>query len=172
VSGEPDLQQREGDKRRMLFFTSGGEAFALAIEAVEEIVVGGDCTPVPLAPPSVVGVINHRGRIFTVLDFARLAGFAAGEGAGPSVFLHHDEMAVGFTVESIEGIDGVPRSILERADQASGENAPTFLRGLLDFEGRMATIIDPARLTEIIGGLSGDGEGERAGIERSSSYGS
>ena len=50
------------------------EFSTLEIASVTEIVVEGQITPVPLAPREVVGVINHRGRIFTVVNFAALAG--------------------------------------------------------------------------------------------------
>ena len=145
----------------MLFFRSGGELFAISIEAVEEVVVSGDMAPVPLAPAGVVGIVNHRGRIFTVLDFASLAGLEGG-GAGPtSVFLHRRDMAVGFTVASIEGIEGVPPGLLDGAHSAAVQRRP-FLKGLLDYEDRLANIVDPEELAGYIARLPEGGAGEAA----------
>jgi chemotaxis signal transduction protein len=173
VEDRQDRQQAEEKRERMLFFRSGGELFALAIDAVEEVVVSSDLAPVPMAPPSIVGIVNHRGRIFTVLDFARLAGLGAGGGAGTSVFLHRRDMAVGFTVTSIEGIEGVPRDLLDQRASATTGGRPPFLRGLLDFGGRMSSIVDPEQLAGFITRLPDQVEEETAaGSERSGRYGS
>jgi len=45
---------------------------------VVELIGNYPATPVPLSPPEVIGVLNLRGRIVTVLDpDARLVGAAA-----------------------------------------------------------------------------------------------
>ena len=76
MRGEREQRTGEEDRRRLLVVRSGGERFTMDIASITEIVVDGQITPVPLAPRQVVGVINHRGRVFTVVSFAALAGLA------------------------------------------------------------------------------------------------
>jgi purine-binding chemotaxis protein CheW len=156
--------QTEEEKERILFFHSGGELFALDVGAVDEIVVGLDWTAVPMAPAAVVGVVNHRGEIFTVLDFARLSGVGEGREGDVAVFLHRQEMSVGVAVQSIHGIEWVPRRLMEQG-AAGVEEPPGFLRGTIDFGGKVASVIDEeglagtiARLAESSGVESGHGE--------------
>lgn len=158
-SGQP-----EEEKGRTLFFRSGGELFALDVGAVDEIVIGLDWTAVPMAPAAVVGVVNHRGEIFTVLDFARLSGFGEGREGEVAVFLHRREMSVGVAVQSVDGIEWVPRRLMEQG-AAGMEEPPGFLRGTIDFGGKVANVIDEeglagtiARLAESSGEESGYGE--------------
>jgi purine-binding chemotaxis protein CheW len=45
-----------------------GQSWGIPISAVREVLSAQSITPVPLAPPAVVGVLNLRGRIVTLLD--------------------------------------------------------------------------------------------------------
>jgi len=162
VAAEKVEQQAEEEKSRTLFFRSGGELFALDVTAVEEIAVGLDWTTVPMAPSSVVGVVNHRGEIYTLLNFARLSGIGGGAEGEVAVFLHRPEMSVGITVQSIGGIEWVPRRLMEQGAAAEVEGRLGFLRGILDFGGKMANVIDAEALAETIARLA-DLSGDRAG---------
>lgn len=53
---------------RACVFTIGGELFALDVAAVREVVTVDEVTPVPLAPPHVLGVANLRGTVLAVVD--------------------------------------------------------------------------------------------------------
>ena len=52
----------------LVVFTLAGQQLALPLAAVERIVRVVDVTPVPDAPPVVLGVINVQGRVVPVLD--------------------------------------------------------------------------------------------------------
>lgn len=137
--------------KRILFFRSGGERFAVDVLDLEEVVVDMEWTPVPLAPKGVAGVINHRGRIFTILDFAVLCGLDGSSGdEGDAVLFHHPEMSVGLTVSAVEGIGQVPLSLLGDLDRPAEEEADDWIQGVLDFEGRLATVLDAGKLAEAI----------------------
>lgn len=164
-------QQADGNRSRGLFFTSGGKPFVIGVDAVEEIVTGSAFTPVPLAPPSVVGVVNQRGRIYTIMDFAHLAGLGREGETGTSVFLHRPEMAVGFAVTDVEGIEWMPRGLPERAMKGSGGEGPAFLAGIMEHGGRMVQTVDAERLAETISRLPGYEGRQRSGEEGRVSHG-
>ena len=50
--------------------------FALAVTHIMQVMEAGVVTPVPLAPSVVEGVLNHHGRIVTIVDPAPLLGLA------------------------------------------------------------------------------------------------
>ncbi len=151
------------EETRLLFFMSGGERFALDIAYVKEIVVNQVVTPVPLTPPSVVGVVNHRGKIFTIMSFARLVGMDEAAGANQAVFLHLPDMSVGIMVATIEGIKGVSRRILARAEmgKATGEHSH-LLQGIFDLKGRVVHLVDAEELVDTIYRLPDLGQVEAA----------
>lgn len=49
-------------------FVVGDLLLAMPVEDVSEVVLGGEITAVPLAPPSVLGLLNLRGRIVPAVD--------------------------------------------------------------------------------------------------------
>jgi purine-binding chemotaxis protein CheW len=59
----------------------GQTLFGLAIERVHDVFVPSGVTPVPLAPPEIVGLLNLRGRVVTALCLRRRLGLPAAEAA-------------------------------------------------------------------------------------------
>ncbi|MHC4253162.1 MAG: chemotaxis protein CheW, partial [Planctomycetota bacterium] len=49
-------------------FRLGAASYGVEVEKVRETLRGMDVTPVPLAPPSVRGIVNLRGEIVTAID--------------------------------------------------------------------------------------------------------
>jgi chemotaxis signal transduction protein len=137
-----------GDEVRLLFFRSAGERFAIEVGYLREIVIPHPAvTPVPFVPPTVAGVVNHRGVIFTLVRFARLVGFVE-DSEGAVALLRLPDMAVGITVEAIEGIEPVPGRVLSAAG-VSALGFP-FLRLASDRAGRPVQVIDAELLIDAI----------------------
>jgi len=53
---------------RLATFSVGDMLLGIAVDRVQEVLRGPTVTPVPLAPPGLVGLINLRGQILTVVD--------------------------------------------------------------------------------------------------------
>ena len=68
---EPDTESGAAvGGERLLVFVAEEHRYAIAIEAVKEIVPARAATRLPGAPPHVAGLINLRGRLVTVTDLA------------------------------------------------------------------------------------------------------
>ena len=66
------------DAPRLLVFTVAGKVCAVELSSVREIIPCRKATRLPGAPPFVIGLINLRGSIITVLDLGvRLDGEAS-----------------------------------------------------------------------------------------------
>lgn len=64
----------DGRRLKFLCFHLGGRVFALDIMGIREILRLTPITPVPEAPPTVLGIVNVRGELITVLDMRRVFG--------------------------------------------------------------------------------------------------
>ncbi|MBI4610394.1 MAG: purine-binding chemotaxis protein CheW [Candidatus Rokubacteria bacterium] len=60
----------------LLVFSLSGERYGIETAHVLEVVTLRELTPVPCTPSFVLGVVNHRGRILSVLDLRRLFDLA------------------------------------------------------------------------------------------------
>jgi purine-binding chemotaxis protein CheW len=78
----------------LLVFTLAGERFGIETAHVLEAISLRELIPVPCTPSFVLGVINYRGRILTVLDLRRVLN------------LPGEDMAAGSKVIAVEAGDG------------------------------------------------------------------
>ncbi len=154
-------------RHKVLFFRAAGEWFALGLQHVREVCPRSLITRVPRAPGPVVGVMNLRGRVVTVVDLARCLDLpASGETASQVVLLDlgDPELSVGLLAERIDQVVEVEPAFAgppPRAETAGGREGPE----LLDVGGRVATVLDPARvLGSLLGGV-GEGMGAGQGPE-------
>lgn len=59
-----------------------GQIFGLPIQNVRDVFIVSDVTPVPLAPASVAGLFNLRGRVMTMLSMRAMLGFVRSDEQG------------------------------------------------------------------------------------------
>ncbi len=76
MTAPPPTTATAGDRARMATFEADGLLLGVDVARVQEVLGGGDVTPVPLAPPAVLGLLNLRGRILTVVDARQRLGLA------------------------------------------------------------------------------------------------
>jgi purine-binding chemotaxis protein CheW len=67
-----DLQRGE----EILTFRLGGGRYGIAVRLVHEVQVLGGYTPLPGTPPLILGLVNLRGRLLTILDIRPLLGLS------------------------------------------------------------------------------------------------
>lgn len=79
-------------------FTLGSEQFALAVEDVQEVLLAQPLTPVPLAPPQIVGLLNLRGAVMPAIDLRVRLGFS------PAVDLTNQKLLVLKTSEGLVSV--------------------------------------------------------------------
>ncbi|TPV97002.1 MAG: chemotaxis protein CheW [Myxococcales bacterium FL481] len=49
-------------------FSVAGDLYGVPVSHVSEVLLGGELTPIPLAPPRVSGLLNLRGEVITAVD--------------------------------------------------------------------------------------------------------
>jgi purine-binding chemotaxis protein CheW len=105
-------------------------------EKVLTVVKWAAPTPLPFAPPSVIGVVSVQGRMFTVLDVGVLLDnkFAV-QNAGAIVALRGDEqlaLAVDDTRDVVE----------VKAGEIKAESASNLIRGTISVRGKDVLLLD------------------------------
>lgn len=125
-----------------LVFTLGGERYAVELGPAEEVFALRDLTPVPGTPPTILGVVNHHGRILAVVDLRHRFGLArpaAIDGAS-IVAVTASGATFGILAESIEGT----RAIAAHELMAAPAQVPgACVRGVT---ADLVTVLDPDAL--------------------------
>ncbi|GAB6179504.1 hypothetical protein JCM14036_08230 [Desulfotomaculum defluvii] len=113
-------------------FTLSGEQYALESKYIREVFPLRDITPLPCTPDFVMGVVNVRGQIVSVLDFKKIFKLPQkGEVKIPKVMvLHCSDMEFGMLVDEITGTGPLPySSIGPPLNNLTGKQA-AYLRGV------------------------------------------
>jgi len=147
-----------GNPQRLLTFEIGESLFAMPIEGVHEVAEMSELACIPMVPREVGGVVNYRGDALPVVRRERLLELGADVLPEPEHVLVISERpsggpCLGMNVDRVLGlIDGA--GAVSRGGDPVAERRPV--------DGRMAHILDPARLVararEVIEGSLGRGE--------------
>lgn len=128
---------------RLMTFEIHDSLYALPISGIVEVIeVEGGISAVPTLPARIGGVINFHGDALPVLHSGALLGVESGELGSPiQIVVMTDGPAekslLGLPVNDVLGLVNGARAIARGAD-------PVAARRSID--GRVASILDPARL--------------------------
>lgn len=132
---------------RICTFRVNGLLLGLKVSDVQEVVKSQHITPVPLAPPLVLGLVNLRGLVLPAVNLKWRIGLKSMEGdCGIHVVLRHGTELISLPVDSIE--DVVTLDNHRRSNPP--ENLPLSLRDACaaawDLGNQLLLELDPERL--------------------------
>lgn len=141
---EDAAAQEEGtsDIRQFVTFIAGDEIFAVDMAPVQEIIRVPDVVRVPLAPRTLDGLANLRGKVLPIISLRRIFGFAEREHDDASRAVVIDlGQPLGFVVDRVASVVGVdPRQIEDTGAISSTVNTE-LVSGLLKDVGGHAMIM-------------------------------
>lgn len=88
----------------MLVVDVGGTAYGIAVEQAREVVRSLRLTPVPGAPVEVLGIVNVRGAVVTVLDLGVILHGVRAVTASSVVLIENGARLVGFAVDAVRDV--------------------------------------------------------------------
>jgi purine-binding chemotaxis protein CheW len=137
--------------RQYCTFFLDDQCFGLDVLQVQEIVRGQPLTPVPLAHPSVRGLINLRGQIVTAIDLReRLALPPRPRDQQPvNVVVQTDDGAVSLLVDEIGDVLEVTEQQFERPPETLRGAARDLIQGVYKLADRLLVILDPKLIVSL-----------------------
>jgi purine-binding chemotaxis protein CheW len=124
----------DGDQERLEFlaFRLADEKYAIELGFVREVLFLEDLTPVPGTPAFVLGIVNIRGQILSVIDlkeFFLLPRKTLGE-RDELIVLRAETMEFGVRADSILGTVRLPASGIQTSLSTLDEVRARFLKGV------------------------------------------
>ena len=122
----------------------GEQAYAIDIMAVREIRGWTAATPLPHAPPHVLGMMNLRGAILPVIDLGARLGLGPANPSASSVVVlaQIGEAQMGLVVDAVSDILTLTEDNMQPTPDIANEAAKAYARGILAIEGRMICLIE------------------------------
>lgn len=139
-----------GVESRYLLFTLSSETFALALLDVREVLALTDITRMPLSDPHVMGVINVRGQVISLVDLRKMLGIREPSKVDPLetaiIICDLGGITVGFVVDSIDAVatSSETRSLTAQDGTVTGRSE--FVSSLFERNGRLVLVLDARRL--------------------------
>jgi len=145
--GQANKVQAE-KKDQYLAFVLGGEAFAMDIRSVKEVIQYGSLTEVPLMPDFIRGVINLRGAVVPVIDLSVRFGRTPTEVARRTCVVilevehQGDTVELGVIVDNVSEVLEIGASEIDPAPSFGSRLRSEFLAGVGKVGGKFVILLD------------------------------
>ncbi len=139
----------ESDVSQFVTFIVGVEVFAVDMSPVQEIIRVPEIVRVPLAPHTLDGLANLRGKVLPIISLRRIFGFEEREYDDSTRAVVIDlGQPLGFVVDRVSSVVGVEPQQIEDVGSISGTVDTELLCGILKDVGghKMVMVMDFAKL--------------------------
>lgn len=129
-------------------FKLSGETYGVNVMQVQEVLRYTEIAPVPGAPSYVLGIINLRGNVVTVIDTRERFGLMPGEVTENTrvVIIEADKHVVGILVDSVAEVVYLRQSEIETAPNVGNEESAKFIQGVCHKNTELLILIELDKL--------------------------
>lgn len=134
---------------RMLSFavvSLGGECFGVDLEVVKEFADVREVTPVPCTPPHIVGDMNLRGEIMTLVDICGALNMSANLKGSRAVICMVNGLPAGVTVDDVIEVINVSPDDVKPVPISVKASGNEYIKGEFPYYGKMLSILDMAKI--------------------------
>lgn len=146
-SGE-EVTEQKANEIELLSFLLGGEAYALPVKDVREVLKMRTLTLVPNAPPYILGVTSLRGMVLPVIDLCTRIGLLPGVRDEKSriIVVNSEDEDVGLIVDRVTGVLKIMPDATKPTPENIGQGA-AFLSGIVRKDDVLYILLDLKKAT-------------------------
>lgn len=131
-------------------FRVDNELYGIDVMQVKEVLRYSAITPVPGAHAAVLGIINLRGNVVTVIDtrqMFRLPTVEPDDETRVIVVEFNESEVIGLVVDSVDEVLSLPQNTVERVPNASGdETSKRFVQGVCYHSDMLIILLDLGKI--------------------------
>ncbi len=133
---------------QLVTFRLEDETYGINVMQVQEVLRVSEIAPVPGAPDYVLGIINLRGNVVTVIDTRSRFGLPSTEldDASRIVIIESDKQVVGILVDSVAEVVELRTSQIDPAPNVGNEESSRYIHGVATLGDRLLIVVDLNRL--------------------------
>lgn len=141
-------QDGEGAILQWVTFQLGRETYGINVMQVKEVLRYSEIAPVPGSPEYVIGIINLRGNVVTVIDTRCRFCMETVEVTDQSriVILEGEEQTIGILVDSVAEVVYLKASEIDSAPAVGTEESARFIQGVSNRDNELLILIDLNKL--------------------------
>ncbi|AWB67392.1 chemotaxis protein CheW [Saccharobesus litoralis] len=124
------------------------ETYGINVMQVQEVLRYSEIAPVPGAPVYVLGIINLRGNVVTVIDTRSRFGLASAEVTDNTriVIIEAEKQVIGILVDSVAEVVYLRASEIDTAPNVGTDESARFIQGVSNRDGELLILVDLNKL--------------------------
>lgn len=129
-------------------FQLENETYGINVMQVQEILRYSEIAAVPGAPDYVLGIINLRGNVVTVIDTRSRFGLMPADITDNSriVIIEAEKQVIGILVDSVAEVVYLKKSEMEVAPHVGTEESSQFIQGVTNRDDGLLILVDLNKL--------------------------
>lgn len=153
MSQEKDIVDNVSDNDEVLqwvTFQLENETYGVNVMQVQEVLRYSDIAPVPGAPSYVLGIINLRGNVVTVIDTRSRFGLMPAEVTDNTriVIIEAEKQVIGILVDSVAEVVYMKTSEIEEAPNVGTDESAKFIKGVCNRDEELLILVDLNKLLD------------------------
>ncbi len=129
-------------------FRLDNETYGINVMQVREVLRYTEIAPVPGAPPYVLGIINLRGNVVTVIDTRLRFGLMSTDVTDHTriIVIETENQVVGILVDAVAEVVYLRQSEIESTPNVGNEETAKFIQGVCHKNDELLILIDLEKL--------------------------
>lgn len=142
------LEDTQTEMGRWVTFRLADETYGINVMQVQEVLRLSEVAPVPGAPPFVMGIINLRGTVVTVVDMRKLMALPAVEASDSSriMIIESGDVTIGLLVDGVAEVVNIDRSGVEAPPSVGSDESARYIIGVHSSDEQILILIDLDKL--------------------------
>ena len=142
------LQPVAGEITQWVTFSLDDETYGIDVMQVQEVLRVTEVAPVPGAPHYVMGIINLRGNVVTVIDTRTLFALTPKDTDDSSrvVIIESNQQVVGILVDSVAEVVDIPSGAIETAPSVGNDESSKYIQGVFSQADLLYILVDLNKL--------------------------
>lgn len=124
------------------------ETYGINVMQVREVLRYTEIAPVPGSPDYVLGIINLRGNVVTVIDTRSRFGLMQGEITDNTriIVIESERQVIGILVDSVAEVVYLRSSEIDTTPSVGTEESSKFIQGVSNRDGKLLILVDLNKL--------------------------
>lgn len=141
-------QQLQDDTFQCVTFRMADEVYGVNVMLVQEVLRYTEIVPVPGAPHHVLGIVNLRGNVVTVIDTRARLGLPTTEMTENTriLIIEINGNVIGMVVDSVSEVLDIKSSDIESAPNVGNDESSKYIQGVVNREDFLLIVVDMNRL--------------------------
>ena len=141
-------QEQQGVVTQWVTFSLAEETYGIDVMRVQEVLPMSEIAPVPGAPPYVLGIINLRGNVVTVIDTRMRFGLQSRESDNASriVVIETGDQVAGILVDSVAEVINVSEGEVDTAPNVGNDESSKYIYGVVSRGDELLILVDVDKL--------------------------